>query len=122
MTVKSKSALKSFNDANINTNGVNAITGALHNTMDEDIIDSMVNVVDDALSIVTNVYRSASEAITTAETQITFSTPLANNLYEVVIFDPAGIGFENINDEQTTGFKITGLNNGTIIYFVILTN
>jgi len=122
MAVRSKSQLKAFNDANINTNGVNAISGALHNTMDEDIIDSMVNVVDDALSIVTNVYRSASEAITDSETQITFSTPLANNLYEVTIFDGDGIGFENITDKQATGFKITGLSNGTIIYFVILTN
>jgi len=38
MAVRSKSQLKAFNDANINTNGVNAISGALHNTMDEDII------------------------------------------------------------------------------------
>ena len=122
MAVRTKAQLKAFNDANIDTNGVNAITGELHNTMNEDIIDSFVNTSDDALSIVTNVYRSESAAITTSETQITFSTPLSTNVYEVVIFDPSGIGFENINDEQTTGFKITALSNGTIIYFVILTN
>lgn len=122
MAVKTKTQLRAFNDANIDANGINAITGPIHNTMNKDIIDSMVNTVSDPLSIVTNVYRSESEAITTSETQITFSTPLASNLYQVVIFDPSGIGFEDINDEQTTGFKITGLSNGTIIYFVILTN
>ena len=122
MAVKTKAQLKAFNDANINTNGVNAITGAFHNTMNEDIIDSFVNTASDPLSIVTNVYRSASAAITTSQTQITFSTALVSNLYEVTIFDGDGIGFENITDKQTTGFKITGLSNGTIIYFVILTN
>lgn len=122
MAVKSKSQLKAFNDANINTNGVNAITGAFHNEMDEDIIDSMVNVVDDALSIVTNVYRADSAAITTSDTQITFSTPLVSNAYQIDISDNLGIGFEEPFDKQTTGFKIKGLSNGTIGYFVILTN
>lgn len=122
MAIRTTAQLKAFNDANINTNGVNAITGALHNTMDEDIIDSMVNKSTDALSIVTNVYRAKSAAITTADTQITFTTALANNLYEIGIFDTAGIGFEEPFDKQTTGFKIKGLSNGTIIYFVILTN
>jgi len=122
MTVKSKTALKAFNDTNIDTNGINAITGSIHNTINEDIIDSFINTVDDSLSIVTNVYRSASEAITTSQTQITFSTPLPTNTYEIVISDNNGIGFENITDKQTTGFKITGLSNGTIIYMVFLTN
>ena len=92
MALKTKAQLKSFADANITTNGVNAITGALHNTMLTDLIDSLLNLQDDALSIVTNVYRSASVAITASETQITFSSALANNLYEVVINDPAGVG------------------------------
>ena len=122
MSQKTTAELKTFADANINTNGVNAITGALHNTMLNDLIDSLVNKSTDSLSIVTNVYRSSSVAITTSETQITFSSALANNLYEVVINDPTGVGWENITDKQTTGFKITGLSNGTIIYFVILTN
>ena len=122
MAIKTKAQLKAFNDSNINTNGANAITGALHNTMNDDIIDSFVNKSDDSLSIVTNVYRSKSAAITTSASQITFSTALANNLYEVIIFDPNGVGFENITDKQTTGFKVTGLTAGTIIYMVILTN
>ena len=122
MAIKTKAQLKAFNDSNINTNGANAITGALHNTMNADIIDRFVNKSDDSLSIVTNVYRSASAAITTSVSQIAFSTPLANNLYEVIIFDPNGVGFENITDKQTTGFKVTGLTAGTIIYMVILTN
>lgn len=122
MATRTKSQLKAFNDANIDANGVNAITGPIHNTMNEDIIDSYVNTSDDALSIVTNVYRATSEAITTSNTQITFSTPLASNLYEIGIFDNNGIGFEEPFDKQTTGFKIKGLSNGTIIYLVILTN
>ena len=122
MSQKTTAELKAFADANIDTNGVNAITGSLHNTMLTNLIDSMVNKSTDSLSIVTNVYRSASAAITASETQITFSSALANNLYEVVINDPAGVGWENITDKQTTGFKITGLSSGTIIYFVILTN
>ena len=122
MAVKTKAQLKAFNDANIDANGVNAITGPIHNTMNEDIIDSFVNIASDPLSIVTNVYRSASEAITTSETQITFSSPLASNLYQIGIFDNNGIGFEEPFDKQTTGFKIKGLSNGTIIYQVFLTN
>ena len=122
MAQKTKAQLKSFADANINTNGVNAITGALHNTMLTDLIDSYFNKSDDAFSIVTNVYRAASAAITSSETQITFSSALANNLYEVVINDPTGVGWENITDKQKEGFKITGLSSGNIIYFVILTN
>lgn len=121
MAQRTKAQLKAFADTNINTNGVNAITGDLHNEMLTDLIDSMLNTSDDILSIVTNVYRSASAAITTSETQITFSTALSSNNYEVTIFDN-GIGFENITDKQAAGFKITGLSNGTIIYFVILTN
>lgn len=122
MAVKTKAQLKLFADANITSNGVNSNAGADHNTMLNDLIDSLLNTTDDVLSIVTNVYRSASAAITTSQTQITFSTALLNNNYEVSIFDGNGVGFENITDKQTTGFKITGLTNGTIIYFVILTN
>lgn len=122
MAVKTKTQLKAFNNANIDTNGVNAITGENHNTMNEDIIDSFVNTSDDALLIVTNVYRAKSEVVTSGVNQITFSTPLANNLYEVGIFDNAGIGFDEPFDKQTTGFQVEALSDGNIIYFVILTN
>lgn len=122
MAVRSKSQLKAFNDSNIDANGVNAITGPIHNTMNEDIIDSMINVVDDSLSIVTNVYRSESVALTTGINQITFTSALSTNIYEVGIFDNGGIGFDEPFDKQTTGFKVESLSNGTIIYFVILTN
>lgn len=122
MAVKTKTQLKSFADANLKTNGVNSNTGGNHNTMLNDLIDSSVNTSSDALSIVTNVYRSASVAVTAAQTQVTFSTPLASNNYEVLIVDPNGVGWENITDLQAAGFKITGLGSGTIIYFVILTN
>ncbi len=122
MAQKDTAVLKAQADATINTNGANAITGALHNAMLNDIIDSMVNKDSDSLSIVTNVYRSALQAVTAATVQITFSTPLANALYEVIIFDPFGVGFETIADKQPEGFKIDGLSSGNIIYLVILTN
>lgn len=122
MSLKTTAQLKAFNDANINTNGVNAITGALHNEMDEDIIDSMVNKSTDALLIVTNVYRSDLATISTSSTQITFSTALASANYQIVIVDPNGIGTEKPTNKLATGFKIKGLTAGDIIYFVILTN
>ena len=122
MAQKTTTQLKAFNDANINTNGINAITGALHNEMDNDIIDSMVNKNTDSLSIVTNVYRAESVALTSGVNQITFTTPLASSVYEVGIFDNAGIGFDEPFDKQTTGFQVEALSDGNIIYFVILTN
>jgi len=122
MAQKTTVQLKAEKDANINTNGVNAITGGNHNTFLENLLDSLINKSSDSLSIVTNVYRSASEAIITSPTQITFSSPLSSNVYEIVISDNNGIGFTDITDKQTTGFKITGLSNGTIIYMVFLTN
>lgn len=122
MSQKTKAQLKSFNDANINTNGVNAITGAFHNTMNKDIIDSFVNKSDDALSIVTNVYRSDLATIGTSSTQITFSTALLSANYQIVIVDPNGIGAEKPTNKLATGFKIKALTGGDIIYFVILTN
>ena len=122
MTVKTKTQLKEFANSNITSNGVNSNSGGNHNTMLNDLIDSMVNSVSDSLSIVTNVYRADSVAITTSDTQITFSTPLSSNTYQIDIFDNLGIGFEEPFDKQTTGFKIKGFSNGTIGYFVILTN
>ena len=122
MSQKTTAQLKAFNDANINTNGVNAITGALHNEMDEDIIDSMINKSTDALSIVTNVYRSNLATIGTSSTQITFSSALPSANYQIVIVDPSGIGTEKPTNKLATGFKIKGLTAGDIIYFVILTN
>ena len=122
MAVKNKSQLKDFANANINTNGVNAITGALHNTMLNDLIDSMLNTSDDALSIVTNVYRSALATIGTSSTLVTFSSPLPSANYEIIIFDTNGIGTEKPTNKLAASFKIKGITDGDIIYFVILTN
>ena len=44
MAEKTDIQLQTYADTNINTNGANAITGALHNTMLTDMIDSKVNV------------------------------------------------------------------------------
>ena len=122
MAVKTKAQLKAFNDANIDANGINAIAGPIHNTMNGDIIDSCVNVASDSLSIVTNVYRAESVALTSGINQITFTTPLASSVYEIGIFDNAGIGFDEPFDKQTTGFQVEAFSDGNIIYFVILTN
>ena len=122
MALKTTAQLKAFADANIDTNGVNSITGALMNTMLTDIIDSMVNKSTDSGELATNIYRSGSKLLTTSPTQITFSTALSSNSYRVVIEDPNGVGWENITDKQTTGFKITGLTAGTITFFAILNN
>ena len=122
MAVRTKAQLKAFNDANINTNGVNAITGGLHNTMLTDLIDSMLNSVTDSLSIVTNVYRAATVAIGTSSTLVTFSSPLPSANYEIIIFDTNGIGTEKPTNKLAASFKIKGLTAGDIIYLVILTN
>ena len=122
MAVRTTAQLKAFLTANIDTNGVNAITGALLNTMLEDMIDSLLNKISDATDLATKIYRSGSKAITTSQTQITFSSDIGTTSYRVIIEDPNGIGWENITDKQTTGFKITGLTNGTITFFVFLNN
>jgi len=45
MAQKTNTELKAYNDANIDTNGANAITGFIHNTMNKDIVDSFANKV-----------------------------------------------------------------------------
>ena len=122
MSLKTTVQLKAFADANINTNGVNSITGALHNTMLNDLADSLLNKTTDSLSIVTNVYRSAVATIGTSSTLVTFSTPLPSAAYEIIIFDTNGIGTEKPTNKLAASFKIKGLTAGDIIYFVILTN
>ena len=44
MAEKTDTQLQTYANSNINTNGANAITGAIHNTMLTDIIDSKINV------------------------------------------------------------------------------
>jgi len=46
MSIKTKTNLKVEADANINTNGTNAITGALHNAMLTNTFDSVVSIID----------------------------------------------------------------------------
>ena len=122
MAQKTTPELKAFADANINTNGTNSIAGSIHNIMLTDMFDSFVNKLSDGQVDATNLYRSGSQAITTVETQINFTSNLANNNYEVFIIDPNGTGWENITDKQVGGFKITGQSSGTIGFLVILNN
>lgn len=67
-------------------------------------------------------FRAATEAITTAETQITFSNPLTNANYQLEIIDNDATGYEKPYDLLATGFKIKGLTNGNIGYIAILNN
>ena len=122
MAVKTKAQLKAFADANINSNGVNSNSGGNHNTMLNDLIDSQLNTSDDALKIVTNVYRSDLVAIGTTPTQVTFSSPLPSANYNIIITDPNGLGTEKPTNKLAASFKIKGLTAGEIIYLVILTN
>lgn len=121
-TERTITELIDFIDANIKTNGINAITGAILNTILKDMVVSDVNKLSDGQVDATNLYRSGAQVLTTAQTQITFTSALANNNYEVFIIDPNGTGWENITDKQVGGFKITGLSSGTIGFLVILNN
>jgi len=46
MSIKTKAQLAAEANANINTNGTNAITGAVHNTMLNNTFDSVVSIID----------------------------------------------------------------------------
>lgn len=121
-TQRTAAELIDFIDANINTNGINAITGANMNTILKDMVVSDVNKLSDGQVDATNLYRSGTKALTTVQTQVTFTSDLATNNYEIFIIDPLGIGWENITDKQKTGFKITGHSSGTIGFLAILNN
>lgn len=74
-------------------------------------------------SVIANLlHRTGNQAITTSETQITFSSSLASNDYVIDIIDPDGVGWEKPTDIQASGFKIKGLSSGTINYVAILRN
>jgi len=47
MSQRSRSQLKAYNNANIKTNNAGQISGAIHNVMNDDIMDSHVNKTDD---------------------------------------------------------------------------
>lgn len=106
--IQTKSQLKSFADANLKSNGVNSNTGANHNTMLNNIIDSMLTASDNVLDLISGVARINSFTLLAGVTQITFSSALPNNNYQVWIQDH-GLGHHTITDIQTTGFKVTGI-------------
>lgn len=72
--------------------------------------------------ILRSFFRAATEAITIAETQITFSSPLPSANYQLKIIDDEETGYEKPFDIQVTGFKIKGLTDGNIGYMAILNN
>jgi hypothetical protein len=59
MSTKTKSQLKAYNNANIKTNNAKQISGAIHNTMNDDMIDSCVNKTDDNSLLGLFVYDTA---------------------------------------------------------------
>lgn len=119
----SRATLNAFIDSNIDTNGTNAITGAQMNTILKDIVASCLNLVDDSTSLADDIYRTALVTVVKdVEFQVTFSTELSVSDYQVVMNDPNGIGWGDINDLQTTGFKFTPLASGDITYLVMLNN
>lgn len=74
-------------------------------------------------SVIANLlHRIGDKAITTSETQITFSSPLASNDYVIEIIDDDAVGYEKPTDIQASGFKIKGLSSGTINYVATLRN
>lgn len=121
--MKTTAELIAYVDANINTNGTNAITGAIMNTFLKDLINSIVNKLSDSGELATHIYRSGTKLLVKdTPVQITFSSTLSSASYRVIIEDPNGVGWENITDKLATGFKLTGLTAGTVTYFVILNN
>ena len=82
--------------------------------------NKLINILESFL--VNTVYKAATVTIGTTPTQVTFSSPLASVNYELIIFDINGIGWKDITDKLATGFKITGLTPGDLIYLAILTS
>jgi len=123
MATKTRAQLKAFIDANLNTNGANQITGAQLNTLLNDVVDGVLNLEDDSTSLALDIYRAASVAVVEGVVeQVTFSTPLSTASYQITLSDPEGVGFENITDILTTGFKFTPLGTGNITYTAIINN
>ena len=123
MASQTRAQLTTFITNNITTNGSNAITGAQMNTILQDLIDSCLNLTDDSTSLALDIYRTASVAVVKdVVEQVTFSTPLTSNSYQVFFSDPDGLGTELVTDLQTTGFKFTTLATGNITYLVMLNN
>ena len=123
MAAKSRAALIAFINSNIATNGSNAITGALMNTILLDLVDSCLNLNDDSTSLADDIYRTASVAVVAGiQEVVTFSTPLSVASYQIVFADTEGVGTELIVDVTTAGFKFTPLGTGNITYFAIINN
>jgi len=123
MATKTRAQLKTFIDANINTNGANQNTGANVNTLLNDVVDGTLNLEDDSTSLALDIYRSASVAVVAGVLEVVvFSTVLSTVNYQIILMDPTGVGWENIVNITTAGFDFTPLGTGNITYMAIINN
>jgi len=93
MSAKSTTALKVENNSTINTNGLNAITGHLHNVMNDDMIDSMVNKVTD-INLCRQIECKSNVSIMASGSSIIFTNDIgiSGSSYALLIscYDSAG--------------------------------
>ena len=123
MAQQDRATLKAFIDANINTNGNNAITGAQMNTILNNLVDSCLNLSDDSTSLANDIYRAATVAVTAGVVEnVAFSSAVSTANYQVVMADPEGVGFENITNKTVNGFDFTPLGTGNITYLIMINN
>lgn len=107
---------KAFIDANVNTNGVRAITGAL--------LNEALTMLSDSLFFAWS--QSQTEVIKTSTNPntITFDTAfLSGETYQLVIrnYDANGSNVDyQITEMVVTGFKIVTAADSTLHYFTIL--
>jgi len=114
-TKKTKGALITWIDAYINTNGTNAITGALLNQAFNDIIESILFGTEEGENNIAVAYNGG------AGTTVTFPDPLPSANYRLVvrIYDANGDGIDATIDpalETANGFHILPVADGLIDY------
>ncbi len=90
-------------------------------------IKSAINATIEYIAIFgnTSTVKSASEAVVTAGTTITFDSPLVSTNYTVgiICYDGSGNNVDYmLTEKATTGFKITPAVDGTIEYIAIINN
>jgi len=119
MSLKTRAALLAQNIATITTNGVGAITGAIHRTINADIIDSCVNKTTDANQCRQQECKS-NVAITTVGTAITFDNVIGTGgksySLQVNCYDASGNVDYIVTLRTATGFTITPAINCSIDY------
>jgi hypothetical protein len=110
MAQKNKTQLAAANAA-IDTNGVNAITGAIHHGMNEDMIDSMPSYTDNANMLRQQEAKSNAAIVSASTNTITFDTVIGTTGYSYALYvncydtDGNNIDYQ-ITNRLSTGFSI----------------